>query len=67
VTGKEGTSKNASLTKMKSISDGREVEERQVMDPSGTVETNPWSSSQRSKEAAQTSQWSSRSSTRHKP
>jgi hypothetical protein len=53
VAGKEGTSRNASLTKMKSMRDGNEVEERLEMVPSGTVEINPWSSSQVSRDAAQ--------------
>ena len=51
--GKEGTSRNFSLTKMKSISEGREVVNRREMEPSGTVETKPCSSSHPSKEGAQ--------------
>jgi hypothetical protein len=52
VAGNEGTSKNASLMKMKSIKDRSEVEERQEMAPLGTVEMKPWSSNQASRDAA---------------
>jgi hypothetical protein len=38
---------------MKSMREGEEVEERQEIEPSGTVEMNPESSSQRSRAGAQ--------------
>jgi hypothetical protein len=46
ITGKEGISRNASLAKIKSISEGLHTEECREIELSGTVETNPWSSSQ---------------------
>jgi hypothetical protein len=52
-TGKDGTSRKASFTKMKSMREGEDEKERQEMDPSGTVETNPWSSNQASRDATQ--------------
>jgi hypothetical protein len=53
VDGKEGISRKASLTKMKSIRDGNEVKDRREIEPSGTVEMKPKSSSQRSRDGAQ--------------
>jgi hypothetical protein len=50
--GKKGISKNASLTKMKSINEGVEEEECCEMEPSGTVETTLLSN-QDSREGAQ--------------
>jgi hypothetical protein len=44
--GKEGTSRKVSLTKMKSISEGQDVDETQDTASSGTVERKPWVSSQ---------------------
>jgi hypothetical protein len=53
VLGKDGTSKNASLMKMKSIKEGRDMEEKREMAPSGTVERKPSVSSHVSSVLAQ--------------